>query len=162
MLAVLVWLLIFVVLVTMATILIKIVIEFPGLLRLKCVYNEGSEEDTSEDVEKSRKLDLNSVLAHYDNQVKKNVKCKYHLDNEDLEEFGKVRRHKHSGRPREKEKLIEETTNDEDISIEINEDRAADIQIPTQLRIKLGKTVRLAEEVPRVEQHKHHGHVRQH
>ena len=47
-----VWLLIFVVLVTMATILIKIVIEFPGLLRLKCVYNEGSEEDTSEDVEK--------------------------------------------------------------------------------------------------------------
>ena len=47
-----VWLLIFVVLVTMATILIKIVIEFPGLLRLKRVYNEDSEEDTSEDVEK--------------------------------------------------------------------------------------------------------------
>ena len=50
-----VWLLIFGVLVSLATVLIKIIIEFPGLLRLKCIYTEDREdcEDTmSCDLEK--------------------------------------------------------------------------------------------------------------
>lgn len=33
----------------MATILIKILIEFPGLLRFKCIYSEGPEEEEASD-----------------------------------------------------------------------------------------------------------------
>ena len=33
----------------MATVIIKIIIEFPGLLRLKCIYSEDRTEDRSED-----------------------------------------------------------------------------------------------------------------
>ena len=51
-----VWLLIFGVLVSLATLLIKIFIEFPGLLRLKCIYTEDlgdeDEETKSHDLEK--------------------------------------------------------------------------------------------------------------
>ena len=53
-----VWLLIFGVVVSLATVLIKIIIEFPGLLRLKCVYSEEREDceerGGSRDVEKVR------------------------------------------------------------------------------------------------------------
>ena len=33
----------------LATVIIKIIIEFPGLLRLKCIYSEDRTEDRSED-----------------------------------------------------------------------------------------------------------------
>ena len=33
----------------MATILIKILIEFPGLLRFKCIYSESPEEEEASD-----------------------------------------------------------------------------------------------------------------
>ena len=49
-----VWLLIFGVVVSLATVLIKIIIEFPGLLRLKCVYSEDRED--CEDSGESRDL----------------------------------------------------------------------------------------------------------
>ena len=52
-----VWLLIFGVLVSLATVFIKIIIEFPGLLRLKCIYTEDREDGgdtTSRDLEKVR------------------------------------------------------------------------------------------------------------
>ena len=49
-----VWLLIFGVVVSLATVLIKIIIEFPGLLRLKCVYSE--EREDCEDRGESRDL----------------------------------------------------------------------------------------------------------
>ena len=80
-----------------------------------------------------------------------------------MEESKRVRRHryqhKHKARPRKNEKQIGETTNDEDISIEIDEDRAEDIEIPTQLTIKVGKSVRLASCEGR---ERTDGHVRQH
>ena len=61
-----VWLLIFGVLVSLATVLIKIIIEFPGLLRLKCIYSEDR-VDSSEDT-MSRDLDKvsdKSRVLHY-------------------------------------------------------------------------------------------------
>ena len=123
-----------------------------------------------------------AVLARYDGQVEKNIKCKVQSkDNEDLREFRRVRRQKYKDKQRaehrDKDKLIEETTNDEDISIEIDESRGADPEIPPQLLIKVGKKVRLAGEgetqgpvkavieVERERDHHHHhkhGHVRQH
>ena len=52
-----VWLLIFGVLVSLATVLIKIFIEFPGLLRLKCIYTE----DTRDECEDRKSHDLEKV-----------------------------------------------------------------------------------------------------
>ena len=116
-----------------------------------------------------------AVLARYDGQVEKNIKCKVQpKDNEDLKEFRRVRRQKYKDKQRAEyrvqDKLMEETTNDEerDISIEIDESRAADPEIPPQLLIKVGKKVRMAGEVKSVieverDHHHHkHGHVRQH
>ena len=42
---------------SLATVFIKIIIEFPGLLRLKCIYTEDREDGgdtTSRDLEKVR------------------------------------------------------------------------------------------------------------
>ena len=136
---------------------------------------------TQNELFQGSELDINSVLEHYENQVRKNGKWKVHLDNEDVEESKRVRRHryqhKHKARPRKNEKQIGEITNDEDISIEIDESRGADPEIPPQLLIKVGKKVRLAGEgetqgpvkavieVERERDHHHHhkhGHVRQH
>ena len=121
----------------------------------------------------SRELDVAAVLARYDGQLEKNMKCKVQsLDNEDLREFRRVRRQKYKDKQRAeyRDKLMEETTNDEerDISIEIDESRAADPEVPHQLLIKVGKKVRLGGEVKSVieverDHHHHkHGHVRQH
>ena len=107
------------------------------------------------------------------------MKCKVQPgDNGDLKEFRRVRRQKykdkHRAEHRDRDKLMEETTNDEDISIEIDESRAADPEIPPQLLIKVGKKVRMAGdgesqvpvkaviEVERELHHHKHGHVRQH
>ena len=123
--------------------------------------------------------DVSAVLARYDGQVEKNIKCKVQpKDNEDLREYRRVRRQhykdKHRAEHRDKDKLMEETTPDEDISIEIDESRATDPEIPAQLLIKVGKKVRLAGEtegqvpvkavieVERDHHHHKHGHVRQH
>ena len=128
----------------------------------------------------SRELDVAAVLARYDGQVEKNMKCKVQArkDNEYLKELRRVRRQqykdKHRDEHRDRDRLMEETTNDEDISIEIDESRAADPEIPPQLLIKVGKKVRLAAEgegevpvkavieVERDHHHHKHGHVRQH
>ena len=115
---------------------------------------------------------MESVLALYDDQLKKNMKSKVQRDNEELPEFSRVRRHKykykgkHKSHPNLKDKLLEETTNDEDISIEIDEDPVDDTEVPTLLTIKLGKKVRMADcdnnkPVRSCEDHRH-GHVRQH
>ena len=123
---------------------------------------------------------MTAVLARYDGQVEKNMKCKVQArkDNEYLAELRRVRREqykdKHRVEHRDRDRLMEETTNDEDISIEIDESRGADPEIPPQLLIKVGKKVRLAGEgetqgpvkavieVERDHHHHKHGHVRQH
>ena len=114
--------------------------------------------------------------------MEKNIKCKVQpKDNEDLKEFRRVRRQKYKDKQRaghrDKDKLVEETTNDEEIEIEIDESPAGGPEIPAQLLIKVGKRVRLAgegegETVIEVERerererdhhhHHKHGHVRQH
>ena len=45
-----VWFLIFGAVISLVTVFIKIIIEFPGLLKFKCIYREQSAEDDFQEV----------------------------------------------------------------------------------------------------------------
>ena len=95
-----------------------------------------------------------AVLARYDGQVEKNMKCKVQArkDNEYLKELRRVRRQqykdKHRDEHRDRDRLMEETTNDEDISKDqcLNLETQLDEQINQYMHKKCRKKKNLDEE----------------
>jgi len=174
--------------VAVVTIILKIMIEFPGLLKFKCIYKEQSKDNLEEIVE----VDVDEVMSYYQHKQKKSIrKSKVNIevdpesDEESIAEFIK-KVHKHSHR-HEDVKQIARNAN-EDISLDIDDESLEmpphiPSDIPHQLTIKLHKKVSSEprvcpdpalktvsaviehrESAPSIEisAHHKHGHVRQH
>lgn len=136
----LVWLVIFAICVTIATIMIKILIEFPGVLKFKCIYRE--EETSNNDFEEVVDVDVEQIMKHYENQMRKKkirTKSRVSLSCESESELDIIRKvHKHKHKHKNKDvKQIEKNFNEKEISIEVDDEKLACIpsEIPHQLTI---------------------------
>jgi len=139
----LVWLVIFAICVTIATIMIKILIEFPGFLKFKCIYKD---EAAGNDFEEVVDVDVEQIMKHYESQMKKNksrTKSRVSIDlvscESDADTVRKLHKHKHKHRNRDV-KQIEKNFNEKEISIEVDDEKISEpacipSEIPHQLTI---------------------------
>jgi len=67
-----VWFLIFGAVISLLTVFIKIIIEFPGLLKFKCIYREQSAEDDFQEVVE---VNVDHVMAYYQLHTHKSVEA---------------------------------------------------------------------------------------